>query len=387
MNWLAKSSLSLRWTLRCVEWTLLVMEIAIAVADGEVIVPYQLAAFNVTFFLLSFIFPSDRPLWQRRTYIAIEMLLIITANALGLGLGSLLYFFLFKSCILLSRRDVVLTVIATGVAHIFSLAWSLPWLLPQLLEHIRSRGLENYFVPEQILINTLFQYLGLSTFVILLGFVMVAESQSRQRAEALTKEVEKLAANLERTRIARDIHDSLGHTLTTLDIQLEVAQKLRQHDPEKALEALDTAKYLASQCLQDVRLALQTMRQSDFNLNEALNRLVAQFNQSRLFKIKLDINLPQLPLQTSHQIYCILQEGITNIHKHAGATYVNLRGWFTDELIVLMLTDDGKGFNSEQVNSGFGLRGMQERVQMLGGKLKIDSAPGEGTQIQVIIPK
>ena len=104
--------------------------------------------------------------------------------------------------------------------------------------------------------------------MLLLSFAVIAERKSRQKAEFLAKEVEALAATLERTRIARDIHDSLGHTLTTLDIQLEVAQTLRQRAPEQALQALDTAKLLASQCLADVRRAVQTMRQTNFNLNQ-----------------------------------------------------------------------------------------------------------------------
>lgn len=98
------------------------------------------------------------------------------------------------------------------------------------------------------------------------------------------------------------------------------------------------------------------------------------------------MNLPKLPLQTSHQLYCVVQEGLTNIQKHAHASYVTLRGQPTADGIILELEDDGTGFNCELPHSGFGLRGMQERVQILGGQLKIHTTPGQGTRIQVMIP-
>jgi signal transduction histidine kinase len=217
--------------------------------------------------------------------------------------------------------------------------------------------------------------------------VILAERKSRQRAEVLAQEVETLAARLERTRIAREIHDSLGHTLTTLDVQLEVAQKLRQRDPEQALQAVDTAKKLASQCLEDVRAALSTIRNNDFNLQQALYELIAQVKQHQTLDIVVELHLPTLPLQTSHQLYCIVQEGLMNVQKHAQAKTVWLRGWMADESLTLELEDDGQGFDPGQSRSGFGLRGIEERVQLLGGKLKVSTVAAQGTQIQVTIPR
>jgi signal transduction histidine kinase len=226
-----------------------------------------------------------------------------------------------------------------------------------------------------------------SLFVILMGFVMVSEQKSRKRAEALAVEVETLAATLERTRIARDIHDSLGHTLTSLDVQLELAQKLCRRDPSKAVETIDTAKLLASQCLQDTRQAVQTMRQSPFDLNNALSTLVSQIQPNQQFEIQTQLNLPPLPLQTSRQLYCIVQEGLTNIQRHAQATRIQIQGKGTEAGIQIKLIDNGCGFDHLDRPTGFGLRGMQERVQMLGGNLKIDSSPNQGTEIEVWVPR
>ncbi|MEB3294940.1 MAG: sensor histidine kinase [Synechococcales bacterium] len=248
----------------------------------------------------------------------------------------------------------------------------------------------NSLDSRQIFISSVLNYTGgyiiATVFVLLFSHAMIAERKSRQRAESLSQEVETLAAALERTRIAQEIHDSLGHTLTTLDVQLEVAQKLRQRDPDCALQALDTAKQLASQSLQDVRHALHTLRSSTVNLNEAVLSLVEQVRQTRDLTIHTDLNLPHLPLQVSHQLYCVVKEALMNVQKHSQATQVMMNSIFEEDSLLLSLSDNGIGFDPNQPYSRFGLRGMQERVEMLGGSFKISSTIGQGTLIQAHIP-
>ena len=391
MNLLANRTFFLRRIVQWVEWIVLLASLLSGLLstyfrDQPALLP-TFIAFNLTFLLLSFFFPVNHPLWQRRAFIALEMALIVSAAWLRLWFDILLYFVLVKSCFLLSRRDVVLTLILTGVGYLSGNAWTLPSRIAQTVEQLHSRGPEVVYDPWAMFLVNLVNYLGASLFATLFGFVLVAERQSRQRAETLAKEVESLAITLERTRIARDIHDSLGHTLTTLDVQLELAQQLHQRDPAQSLTALDTAKHLAYQCLQEVRRAVQTMRQPDFDLTQALNELMEQLQQNQFCQISVALNLPQLPLQTSHQLFCIVQEGITNIQKHARASQVSLRGGFTSEHVTLELADNGNGFEPNQLHSGFGIRGMRERVQMLSGQLKIESAPGRGTQVLVTLPR
>jgi signal transduction histidine kinase len=201
----------------------------------------------------------------------------------------------------------------------------------------------------------------------------------------LAQEIDYLSADLERSRIARDIHDSLGHTLTTLDIQLELAQRLYDRNPDKARSALDNAKDLADRSLSDVRRSVQTMRSETFNLDEAIHTLIAQVEANQNQNLVLDLDLPKLPSQISYQLYCILQEGLTNIQKHAQASCVNIRGQPTSKGISLEIEDNGRGFNPNLVRSGYGLLGMKERVDNLGGVLKINSAIDRGTCIQVTV--
>ncbi|BAZ10331.1 integral membrane sensor signal transduction histidine kinase [Calothrix sp. NIES-4071] len=397
MNISTANSNSVIRTFRYIEWTLLLSHFAIYLLNFNR-TNYSAQPFN--FFvistclsicaLLSFVLPVSRPTWQRIVYIYLELILIIAINLMGFGWDVLIYLILAKSCFMLRRKDVIIITISTGFLWNIAIGLNLPQRLEFERLHIPERIARLYDTNNIIvlnLINNTAGYIATSIFVILFAFVIIAEQKSRQKAETLAKEVEILAANLERTRIARDIHDSLGHTLTTLDVQLELAQKMRQRNSEQALQALDTAKLLASQCLQDVRRSVQTMRQSDFNLNEALNTLVEQVKQNQKLIIHVDLNLPQLPLQTSHQLYCIVQEGFTNIQKHAQASYVKLSGFYNNETTIIEIIDNGRGFNIELPYSGFGLRGMQERVQMLGGKLNIETNLGQGTKIQLIIPK
>jgi signal transduction histidine kinase len=388
-------NLSIRQTVRYVEWTLLAI-FTLVIILFTLIFPEQTFPSNVpnwlifiplsAFVALSFIFPSDRPPWQRRGYVLLEFALLIPDQFfIGWGLDLLLFFLIAKSCFLLNRRDVLITVVLAGIVNNLGFAYT----LAAKLEFMRS-NIEELYDPKKIIptsvISNIGFYIAISVFIVLLCSVALSEQKSRRRAEALAYEVETLAATLERTRIARDIHDALGHTLTTLDVQLELAQKLRQRDPEQALQAVDMAKVLASQCLQDVRRALRTMRQPAFDLNQAIATLIEQVQLHQTFVIQATVNVPLLSLSISHQIYCIVQEGLTNIQKHAQATQVTLQIQPESEQLRLELIDNGQGFDPKAATPGFGLKGMAERVQLLAGSLKIQSTPGKGTRIQISIP-
>ncbi len=391
-----KSSSSLLKILRYAEWTLLLMVPVVHVIESYMPVSdntngniLKAISFNFVFFGLSFIFPIDRPSWQRRIYIALEIILVILALFMRVNNEVLLYFFLIKSCFLLSRREVIFTVIVTGIAYLVGLYWMLPSLQKEVLEQIHeySKIIEIQFNPLYVIPTEFVVYLGISIFVVLIGFLIVEERTSRQRAETLAQEVKTLAATVERTRIARNIHDALGHTLTTLGVQLEVAQKLRHHDPEKALMIIDTAKLLSDQCLEDVRLALQTIHQSDFNFDEALDILIDQVQQNSSFSLQTEVNLMPLSTQTGQQLYRIIQEGLTNIRKHAKASHVSLQISATIEQIHLTLIDNGKGFDPNLAYKGFGLQGIKQRVKVLDGEIIVNSTPGKGTQIHVSVPQ
>ncbi|MDJ0572120.1 MAG: sensor histidine kinase [Pleurocapsa sp. MO_192.B19] len=392
-NPVANLSSSLIRRLRYLEWLFLAVHLMLAITAGGNELSLNLAVYGI-FLVFSWKLPINHSLRFRQAYILLAMLSIVWANFLDVSLDLLVYLYIAKSFFLIGSRSTIYITILTGIGWTASECFSEIDEIQQL-DSGRFEppfGFDSYDL-NMIFIFTLGIYIAVSIFTIFFSSVIVAEHESRKRAEALTEQVEILAKNLERTRIARDIHDSLGHTLTNLDIQLKVAQKLRDRDLERAFQAVDTAAMLSSQCIEDVSHAVQTMRRNDFNLDRALHNLIEQIRNDCALQVQWEINLPQLSLSTSHQIYCVIKEGLINIQKHAHASRVFFQGYSTSKQIILKLEDDGVGFDLPQVHSGlpehggFGLRGMVERVQTIGGKLKLDSAPGKGTQIVVIIPR
>ncbi|MEL7241230.1 MAG: sensor histidine kinase [Cyanobacteria bacterium J06629_18] len=393
---------SLPKVLRYLEWTiliviLLVVLLMLALANYFKFPAYpdSLLPFFMVFVslagcgILSIVFPVNRPLWQIRLYIFLEMLLIIPTVMMGVGFEILLYFYIGKSCFLLSRKDVLFTAIAScivwNILSIINFIYRFDEAKEYLIAHLNDVYVLEYMIPHNLIIGVSGYSLA-SIFVIMFCYLALAEQKSRKKAEKLAQEVEALASKLERHRIARDIHDSLGHSLTTLDVQLELANKLAVSKPENALKTVNICKQLSSQCLVEVRRAVRTMRDSTFNLHQALQTLVEQVQQNQNLDIYLEINLPNLPLQTAHQLYCIAKEGLTNIQKHADASQVTLKGEIKFNNIVLQIIDNGKGFNFDAPHSGFGLKGMQERVDILAGEMIIDSRKIQGTCINILIP-
>ena len=394
VNWLKNyfSSSYINW--RVVEWIIILGRLLSALLSNNAFIfrPYLLwvlIGFTIIFLLLSFIFPIDRPIWQRKIYIVVEITFICIALVFGLYFEILMYFIWAKACFLLKRKDAIITIVITVITYLSIEAWILPQLIAERNEYIKSITIEELlalFEPvSEILLDTLIELTAVGFFLTLFMFLLVAESKSRKKAEILTKEVEILATTLERNRIARDIHDSLGHTLTTLGVQLELAQKLHGVNSERATQALHNAQQLASRSLTEVRNTVSAIREENLDLERALNNLVNQLQRDNLFNIKMKLNLPLIPLQTSHQIYCIVKEALYNVQKHSQANLVTINSQITSQNIILEIADNGIGFDPNKVNSGAGLRGMLERSQIINGELKIDTAIDRGTRIQLII--
>lgn len=372
LNTFAKKLSSIKSTIRYVEWTLFAGFAALILLNHHT---DGLIGLKILIFCalvgLSFIFPNNYPLWQRRTYIATYIALLVLGRLLGWSFGILLYLTIVKSCFLLSKREVAI------VAFMGWIGWLLPmiWLVPTLTT-----------TKERIMIYESISHSTVTVFVVLVGFLVVREQISQQQIRSLNQEVENLGTLLERSRIARNIHDTLGHSLTTLGIQLEIAQQIHWSHPEKTAERLNTAKQLTDQCLQDIREVVQTLRESDFDLNQGLTGLVTHLQQTHALTARVQLQLPPLTLQISYQIYCIIQEGITNIQKHSQASCVSLQTEVNNEFLSIELTDNGNGFDLAQSSGGFGLQGMYERLQLIGGSLNIQTAIGKGTRLLIMIP-
>jgi signal transduction histidine kinase len=218
--------------------------------------------------------------------------------------------------------------------------------------------------------------------------IQLATVNTQLREYALR--VEDLATVQERNRIARDIHDSVGHALTVLNLNLEAALKLWQSDPAEATEFLTEAKLLGSHALQEVRSSIATLRTDPLqgrSLQDAITSLIEDFHRSTSISpiYQLDFQLLQIPSEVKTAVYRILQETLTNICKHALATEVSIQVYGKTSLYVVV-EDNGRGFDLSENTTGFGLQGMRDRTLALGGNFDVKSRKGSGCKIVAEFP-
>ncbi len=234
-------------------------------------------------------------------------------------------------------------------------------------------------------------------FILLLVNALLAERQSREklllaneRLRQYALRIEDQATLQERNRIAREIHDALGHALTAQSIQLENAQLFLPPNAEKTASFLQEAKQLGSRALQEVRRSISTLRADPLqgqSLEVAIAKAVNEFRQTSgiLPDSMIQVSQP-IPAEISTALYRIIQESLTNIYKHSAATQVSIHLRESPEAIQLQINDNGQGFNPERNTTGFGLQGMRERTAALGGQFFLVSQPGKGCRITVSIP-
>jgi signal transduction histidine kinase len=234
-------------------------------------------------------------------------------------------------------------------------------------------------------------------FVLLLVGAVLAEHESKtklvtahRRLRNYALQIENQAILQERNRIAREIHDSVGHYLTAQSIQLENTALFLTQEPDKAANYLAKARHLGKEALANIRASVATLRKNPLHersLIEVLERLTTEFKLNTNIPITSEINLVS-PLSTeiATALYRIVQEALTNISKHSQATLVKLQLQETAQQITLSIEDNGYGFNPMDNTTGFGLQGIQERTEALSGKFAIKSACGQGCQIIVEIP-
>ncbi|MFB2979572.1 sensor histidine kinase [Microseira sp. BLCC-F43] len=233
-------------------------------------------------------------------------------------------------------------------------------------------------------------------FILLLVNALLAERQSREQLLLANNQLRQYALRIEdqamlqeRNRIAREIHDSLGHALTAQSIQLENALLFLPPGAEKTESFLREAKQLGSKALQEVRRSISTLRSDPLqgqSLAAAIAKTVAEFQNATGIIPDCTLELSQpLPTEISTALYRIIQESLTNIYKHSGATQVSLHLQQSREAIHLEIVDNGQGFDPKQNTTGFGLQGMQERTAALGGQFSLTSEPQKGCRITVSI--
>ena len=239
------------------------------------------------------------------------------------------------------------------------------------------------------------------SFVAVGIFVSVLVTRLREQQESLrtananlthyASTLEQLAVSRERNRLARELHDTLAHSLTALSVSLEAAKAYFDINPEQTRELLDTSLEATRRGVDDTRRALKALRSSDLE-DLGLRLAIKKTAESTASRFNLDLGLdlqnpmPSLSPDVEQTIYRIAQEAIENVAKHSRAKKFNIRlshnGYST-----LIVQDDGMGFDmrSKEPTGHFGLVGMRERAELAGGKLKIESEKGKGTRVVLTI--
>jgi len=215
---------------------------------------------------------------------------------------------------------------------------------------------------------------------------------AHEQLQAGALRMEEMAVVEERNRLAREMHDTLGHRLTVAAVQLEAAQRLCPTDAGRATRMVGTVREQVQEALRELRATVATLRtpvEADLHLRSALRRLVDQFEGATGMTVHrvLPEALPELPDAHRMALFRAAQEALTNVQKHAAATQV----WLVLSLgegadaVSLLVSDDGNGVvaNGE---GGFGLVGLRERADLLGGELHVEPRSGGGTQLSFRLP-
>jgi len=220
---------------------------------------------------------------------------------------------------------------------------------------------------------------------------------SHRQLKEYAGQVAELATTRERNRLARDIHDTLGHYLTVINVQLEKALAFRDKKPREADQAVSDAKRLASEALQDVRRSVGALRtiQELPEFIQSLTELVERVrNDTCAIELHIEGDEASFSKQGLLALYRAVQEGLTNVQRHAGASHTWIDLHFGDQEATLILRDNGHGFDAASWqhaepgrNGGYGLQGLLERLELFGGDLQIESTPAQGTTLRVTLPE
>ncbi|MFN6474917.1 MAG: sensor histidine kinase [Nostoc sp. DedQUE07] len=384
------------------EWLLLATAVFM-----EVLLPFQLSwslplgvLAIATFSLMGLRLPMVK-LESKLIYTVLEFGLILlpaTQHTLSTRSVFLLCLVLVMRSCLIFKRSGQLVVLILSLLTYGTLLLSKP-IVP-----------EN-FLPDKLILmswdwrlsNILLFSLTL-VFALLLINALLAERQSREQLEIAHQQLEIINQQLcqyalriedqatlqERNRIAREIHDGLGHTLAAQTIQINNTLLFWQSNNDKALTFLKQAKELGAEALLEIRRSLSVLRSNPLqgqSLKSAIEKLLIDFQQTTSIEPSCKIDLPHtLPTEVNTALFRIVQESLTNICKHAEATSVTVKLLAHAGMIHLSIEDNGKGFNPTQNTTGFGLQGMRERSIALGGQLNLHSQLGTGCCISVSLP-
>jgi signal transduction histidine kinase len=360
--------------------------------------------------------PNDKH-WENIIYIGLGYIVI---GLIGISGDSNIRLFLPLLLIVVIRGCLSFKFLGSFVVAVISISWCYlslylavkhsfnnlniqqvpaiitPGVKPEIIFQLYSNEEQLKALIINMAINIAILFCSITIFVFLLVNALMSEYRSRQELKSVNQQLREYALLIEdramlqeRNRIAREIHDSLGHSLTAQNIQLANAMLYLHSNLDRSENSIVEAKKLASNALKEVRQSVATLRSNPLK-GKLLAVAIAELVEDVRYRTEIIINYDNeiathLPQEITTTVYRIVQEALTNIVKHSQATEVDISLKLLAGIQV-EIRDNGVGFDPQENTTGFGIQGMQERTTALGGKFNLIAKPDTGCQIIAIIP-
>ncbi len=373
--------------------------------------------FAIAFLILGIYQPNDKH-WGNIIYIGLGFILIALTE---ISSETNLRLFLPLLLIMVIRGCLTFKILGSFIVATISLSWFLgslylvvknsfsnlnvqqvpaiitPGIKPEIIYQLYSNEGQLKALIINMAMNITILFCLITVFVFVLVNALMSEYRSRQELGTVNKQLRKYALLIEdramlqeRNRIAREIHDSLGHSLTAQNIQLANALLYLRSNLDRTETFLAEAKKLGSHALQDVRHSVATLRSDPLQgkiLKVAIAELVKDLQDRTEINFHYHSDIPDfLPNETTSTVYRIIQEALTNMIKHSEATEVKISLQLVVNYLEVQIKDNGTGFDPQENTTGFGIQGMRERTTALGGKFTLFSLPGKGCHVIATIP-
>jgi signal transduction histidine kinase len=317
--------------------------------------------------------------WHRVVFDGLTILFIALGVNITGGIHSdlwLVYFiFVIAETLAASARGFLIT---DGVAVLSYVIATWPRVMSQ--QYVEMLGTRIFFL---VLVASIARTIALD---------------ERKRREDLSALREELSVSEERRRLARDLHDGIGHVLTQVILSLEVARRQCTSDPPAAADSMAQQATSLRRAMEEMRQIVATLRTdtTSIDLRASVRAMTAQLAESGSLEVDVHLPVEPLPLSAHRQYHLsrVIQEALTNCLRHSGEDRARVEVEVVENpvgqrRVVAVVSDQGQGFDLQKVGGrgGHGLTGMSERLEPYGGKVRIESAPGEGTRITAEVPE
>ena len=380
-----------------IPFSALLISILIALNNRNTMVPLVILTLLVTVFfsIYSFLVCNFVQKKLGEILILITILIVFYINYIDTSNFSQIYFYLIVSSVIIFRFN--------KYCFIYMSIGYLSLILTIYLKYTRWNYFDFFYLFPNIIENSFY-------FIFIIGMIYIAGYQTNQsqvlsrtmnelkmksneleevnnKLQETMKSLEEMTVLRERNRIAREIHDTIGHTLTTVSIEIEAGKRLAEKDLNLALEKLELAQEQVRKGLNDIRSSVRMLKDGNGVLSfiPSVKTLISETELHAGVTVRATFS--QLPLLNSEQekvLYRAIQEGLTNGIRHGKCTEFTLQLKYINNRIIIILMDNGKG--CDNITLGFGLAAMKERVEELKGNFSVKSSLGNGCSLKVDIP-